>query len=194
MYLRTHYFTFSWAAPQWVNSIWLCSCKIYYTDASLLWVFLFRIKCDSCIDCAPRPSALSEAILFYQQSSDRQHCLSNERKAISRLDLALLCGSSHALRDVVLDFFPSVGQVLFLVDATLSLAMTWTNPRKTISPRINQEELWRQHRVLLLSSPFLCKQRSKETSCIGVQHDERVQRRPRPGRRRRNVLKEPKLF
>lgn len=64
-----------------------------------------------------RPSALSEAVLFHQQSPDRQHSLSDEKTAISQLSLALLCGSSHALWEMLLGFFPSVGQVFSLDDA-----------------------------------------------------------------------------
>lgn len=178
-----------------MNSIWLGSCKIYYTYASLLWVFLFHIKYDSRLDCTPRPSALSEAVLFHQQSPDRQHCLSNERKAISQLDLALLCGSFHALGDVVLDFFPSVGQVLFLVDATLSLARDINQSQENYFP---PNQSGRTLKAAL--GPHYCPLHSyaskgvKKPHASGVLHDERVQRRCRPGRRRTNVLKEPKLF
>lgn len=81
-----------------------------------------------------RPSALSEAVLFHQQFPDRKHCLFDERIAISWLSLALLYRSSHALRDMALDFFPSAGQVISLDDAALSLARDMSQPQENYFP------------------------------------------------------------
>lgn len=203
----------------WVNSIWLCSCKIYCTDTSHLWDFLLCNECDSDIDSAPKSAdpqlcqRLCDSII--SPLTGNATCLKREQPFH---DCPWPCDTGVLLPQWTWHWILCLHQ-----DKSSPWLMlhclcqeTWDNPSvmalsgivnflrrgsqdavfgifgKTISTLINQEELWRHHQGLLLSSPFLCHQESKETSCIrGATWWEGIERAQN---RRRNVLEEARVF
>lgn len=104
-----------------------------------------------------RPSALSEAVLFHHQFPDRQRCLSDERTGHFTIIPGLAIWELSCLKWHGFRFLPSSRTSTFL---------GWCYAVLFLPNYFPQNWSGRQHQVLLLSSPFLCKQRSKETSQI----------------------------
>lgn len=142
-------------ARKWVNPLWLCSCKTYYIDASLLWALLLCIKCDSCIDCAPKSKGpqLCQKLCYSISSplTGNTGCLRENSHFTIIPGLAMWefsCLKGHGF-----GFLPfSRTSPLLGWCYTVSSWRDEPTPGKLFPPQINQEELWRQYQVLLLSS------------------------------------------